>query len=60
LIQKKDWEKAIEVLSKVVQSCPMDAGLRLKRSTLYTEMGSKEMAIADLRYEDENTRSVGL
>ncbi|KAJ3197639.1 DnaJ sub C member 3 [Irineochytrium annulatum] len=48
LLERKDYEPAIETLTRLISVCPLLSELRLKRAECYLQLGDKEMAIGDM------------
>jgi DnaJ homolog subfamily C member 3 len=45
----KDYHNAVHLLSKVIENCPWDIGLREMRSECYLALGDAPKAISDLK-----------
>jgi len=46
----KDCSNAIELLTRLIETCPWDASLRRMRSNCYLDLGDDVHAISDLRF----------
>jgi len=49
-VEQQDCQTAVELLSRLIETCPWDPKLRLLRSDCYMNLGDAQRAISDLRF----------